>query len=87
MLKSIKMFSSSYRPKEIISFMIKTLKSTIATDDCKRRSDVSQCPQHNGICPICYLGRKRQDTVTHRNIEGEVTSVSSRYSTDSALAS
>ena len=53
------MFTSSYRPKEIISFMIKTLKSTVSTNDRKRRGDVSQGPQHNGICPICDLRRKR----------------------------
>lgn len=58
MLRSTKTFSSSYRPKEIISFMVKTLQSTIAPDDCKRGGNVSQRPQHNGIRPVCHLRRK-----------------------------
>lgn len=52
------MFTSSYRPKEIVSFVIETLKSTVSTDDGKGGGNVSQCPQYNGICPICHLRRE-----------------------------
>lgn len=53
------MFCSSYRPKEVISFMIETLQSTISTNNCKRRWNVSQCPQHNCIGSICNLRKKK----------------------------
>lgn len=55
------MFCSSYRPKEIISFMIKTLQSTISTNNGKRGGNVSQCSQHNCIGPICNLRRTKKD--------------------------
>ena len=72
MFKRIKrMLCSSYRPKEIISFMIKTLQSTISTNNGKRRGDVPQCSQHNCIGPISNLrGKKRHknsDTVMQRH--------------------
>lgn len=73
MFKRIKRMFCSYRPKEIISFVIKTLQSTISTNNGKRRRNVSQCSQHNCIGPICNLRRTKKkisDTVTHRHRGG-----------------
>lgn len=71
------MFCSSYRPKEVISFMIETLQSTISTNNCKRRWNVSQCPQHNCIGSICYLRKKKNDRKSQQQCAGtlEVTHI------------